>query len=158
MQETQEMLVQTLGQEDPLEEGMAVHSSILAWRIPRTEESGGLQSTGSERVEHDWSDGTHACTRMCQSLGTLFKWNCPCPFPSTRSFHLLVAVYYINILGGCLLESAGLMVGWRCLELCPLDPSQSCHSLPTRDNAPLGTTLTRPGSMKQMPATTGSPL
>ena len=53
MQETQEMLVQTLGQEDPLEEGMAVHSSILAWRIPRTEESGGLQSTGSERVEHD---------------------------------------------------------------------------------------------------------
>ena len=42
----------SLGQEDPLEEGMATHSSILAWRIPRTEEPGGLQSTGSQRVRH----------------------------------------------------------------------------------------------------------
>ena len=41
-----------LGQEDPLEKGMATHSSILAWRIPRTEEPGGLQSTGSQRVGH----------------------------------------------------------------------------------------------------------
>ena len=43
-------------QEDPLEEGMATHSSILAWRIPQTEEPGRLQSTGSQRVRHDWSD------------------------------------------------------------------------------------------------------
>jgi len=43
---------QSLGQEDPLEEGMATHSSILAWRIPWTEESGGLQSLGSQRVGH----------------------------------------------------------------------------------------------------------
>ena len=42
-----------LGSEDPLEEGMATHSSILAWRIPRTEESGRLQSTGLQRVRHD---------------------------------------------------------------------------------------------------------
>ena len=42
-----------LGQEDPLEEGRATHSSILAWRIPRTEEPGGLQSMGSQRVRHD---------------------------------------------------------------------------------------------------------
>ena len=41
------------GWEDPLEEGMATHSSILAWRIPWTEEPGGLQSTGSQRVRHD---------------------------------------------------------------------------------------------------------
>ena len=41
-----------LGWEDPLEEDMATHPSILAWRIPRTEESGGLQSTGSQRVRH----------------------------------------------------------------------------------------------------------
>ena len=53
MQETQETWVQALGQEDPLEEGMAIHSRILAWRIPRTEEPGGLQSTGSQRVRHD---------------------------------------------------------------------------------------------------------
>ena len=42
-----------LGQEDPLEEGMATHSSILAWRIPWTEEPGGLQSIGSEKVRLD---------------------------------------------------------------------------------------------------------
>ena len=46
MQETQETWVRSLGQEDPLEEGMATHSHILAWRIPWTEEPGGLQSMG----------------------------------------------------------------------------------------------------------------
>ena len=45
--------VQSLGLEDPLEEGMATHSSILAWRIPWTEEPGRLQSIGSQRVGHD---------------------------------------------------------------------------------------------------------
>ena len=53
MQKTQEMRVQSLGWEDPLEEGMATHSSILAWRIPWIEEPGGLQSMGSQRVRHD---------------------------------------------------------------------------------------------------------
>jgi len=47
------MWVQSLGLGDPLEEGMATHSSILAWRIPWTEELGKLQSTGSHRVGHD---------------------------------------------------------------------------------------------------------
>ena len=47
------MWVQSLGQEDPLEEGMATHSSILAWRIPRTEDPGGLQSMGLQRVRQD---------------------------------------------------------------------------------------------------------
>ena len=45
--------VQSLGQEDPLEKEMAVHSSTLAWKIPWIEESGGLQSMGSQRVEHN---------------------------------------------------------------------------------------------------------
>ena len=49
----QETWVQSLGWEDPLEEGMAIHSSILAWRMPRTEEPGGLQSMESHRVGHD---------------------------------------------------------------------------------------------------------
>ena len=49
----QEPLVQYLGPEDPLEEEMATHSSILAWRIPWTEEPGRLQSMGSQRVRHD---------------------------------------------------------------------------------------------------------
>ena len=48
-----ETWVQSLGQEDPLEKEMATHSSILAWKIPWREESGGLQSMGSQRVGHD---------------------------------------------------------------------------------------------------------
>ena len=48
-----EMWVQPLGREDPPEEGMATHSSILAWRIPWTEEPGGLWSVGQQRVAHD---------------------------------------------------------------------------------------------------------
>ena len=51
----------SLGREDPLEEGMATHSSILAWEFPRTEEPGGLQSTGSQRVRQDWAR-THTPT------------------------------------------------------------------------------------------------
>ena len=50
----QEMQVQSLDWEDPLEREMATQSSILAWRIPWTEEPGGLQSTGSQRVGHNW--------------------------------------------------------------------------------------------------------
>ena len=63
MQETQ---VRSLDGEDPLEKGMATHSSILAWTIPWAEELGGLQSTESQRVRHDWSNwAMHA--RDCNS-------------------------------------------------------------------------------------------
>ena len=55
MWETQ---IECLDWEDPLEKGMAIHSSILAWRIPWTEEPGGLQSMGSQRVRHDWANNT----------------------------------------------------------------------------------------------------
>ena len=51
----QEIWVQFLGEEDPLEEEMASHSRICAWEIPWTEEPGGLQSTGLQRVEYDWA-------------------------------------------------------------------------------------------------------
>ena len=54
----QENWVWSLGWEDPLEKGMAIHSSILAWRIPYTEELGGLQSMGSQRVEHNGMTNT----------------------------------------------------------------------------------------------------
>ena len=53
MQETQETQVQSLGQEGPLEKGMATHSSIITWTVPWTEEPGGPQSEGSQRVRHD---------------------------------------------------------------------------------------------------------
>ena len=53
MQQTHEMWVRSPGQEDPLEEEMATHSCAPAWEIPRTEEPGGLQSTGSQRLRYD---------------------------------------------------------------------------------------------------------
>ena len=60
MQEMQEMNVWSPGQEDILEKEMATHSSILAWKIPRTEESGGLLSMGLQKVRHDWvTEHTH---------------------------------------------------------------------------------------------------
>ena len=52
----QETRVRSLGREDPLEEGMTTHFSILAWRIPWIEESGGVQSLGSQRMGHNGSD------------------------------------------------------------------------------------------------------
>ena len=59
----QETPVRSLGQKDPLEKGMATHSSILAWRIPWTEKSGELQSMESQRVGHDWM--TNTLTSFC---------------------------------------------------------------------------------------------
>ena len=53
MHKTYEMLVQSLGLRDPLEKEMAIHFSILAWKILWTEETGGLQSMGSQRVRHE---------------------------------------------------------------------------------------------------------
>ena len=55
----QEAWVWSLGQEDPLEEGMATHSSTLAWKIAWTEKPGGLQSRGLHRVRHNWVTNTH---------------------------------------------------------------------------------------------------
>ena len=56
----QEMWVRALGQENPLEEEIAAHSRILAWRTPWTEEPGGLQSMGSQRVRHNLATKTTA--------------------------------------------------------------------------------------------------
>ena len=67
MLETQETLCQSLGQEDPLEEEMATHSSVLAWEIPWTEEPGGLQSMGSQSQTR-LSMRAHALTFRTVSL------------------------------------------------------------------------------------------
>ena len=94
MQETQETWVRSLGQEDLLENGMATHSSTLAWRIPGTEEPGWLQSIESQRVRQDWSDWvcvyTHTYTHtrifipnwsslmmrvdLCSFVSPVFDW------------------------------------------------------------------------------------
>ena len=72
----------SLGWENPLAKGMATHSSILAWRIPWTEKTGGLQSMGSQRVAHDWSDlactlNMWVCGRLYfQKLPQQYFWSC----------------------------------------------------------------------------------
>ena len=78
MQETQERWVRFLGREDPLEEGMATHSNILAWRTLWTEEPGGLQR--SQRVGHDWSNGAGVQElslgmHFCHFGSTIRVWN-----------------------------------------------------------------------------------
>ena len=72
----QETWIQSLGWEDTLEKEMASHSSILAWRIPRTEEPGGLQSTGSQRVGHDWATSLQVTEQ---------QQHCPSGFPGSTS-------------------------------------------------------------------------
>ena len=64
----QETRVQSLGWEVPLEKGMAIHSSILAWRIPWTEKPGGLQSVGLQRVGHDRVTNTRIYFILCLYL------------------------------------------------------------------------------------------
>ena len=75
MQVPQETKVPSLGGEDPLEEGMATHSRILAWRVPWTEEPDGLQSMGSQRVGHDWTDWADiAHTKLYMCKRRPFTW------------------------------------------------------------------------------------
>ena len=76
----QESRVQSLGPEGPLEKGMAILSSILAWRIPWTEEPGSLQPMGSQRVGHNWVTTTATTTTeskkkliLCNDINVFFK-------------------------------------------------------------------------------------
>ena len=97
MQKTQ---LRLLGRDDPLEKEMAIHSSILAWEIPRIEDPGRLQSMGSQRVRHDWvNEHTHdrygtprpvrvdspqscSVTQLCSTLLKLQHARPPCPSPT----------------------------------------------------------------------------
>ena len=93
----QETRVQSLGWEDPLEKGMASYSSILAWRIPWTEEPVRLQSVGLQRVRHDWVTNTHILilqqsknpntniTVGNKSPAALFQAMCLAPTPTCHS-------------------------------------------------------------------------
>ena len=81
----QDIQVQSLGWEDPLEDGMATHSGILPWKIPWTKEPGRLQSMGSQRVRHDWSDWVRPRKKkekrngifsLFSTLSSLVRWEC----------------------------------------------------------------------------------
>ena len=76
-----ETWVRSLGWEDPLEEDMATHSSILAWRIPWTEEPGELQSIGSERVGHDWATFTGS-VKLTHEINHYNYWGSICHISS----------------------------------------------------------------------------
>ena len=85
----QETLVQSLGQEDPLEKEVATHSRSLAWEIAWTEEPGGLRAMGSQRVGHDWSSLAHVhCGLPLMLITKEERVNCNCLsfIPETYSF------------------------------------------------------------------------
>ena len=94
VQETQEMWVLSLGGEDPLEEETATHSSILAWKIPWTEEPGGLQSMGSQRVGHDWATKHVFKSPYCLSSDYLIKSKVLAP-PSKTHHHLAWPLFLV---------------------------------------------------------------
>ena len=99
-QEAQERQIRSPDQEDPLEEGMATHSSILAWRILWTEDLGGLPSIGSQRAGHDWSNlaymhrGSNMHSLVCFAFGLVaklcltlvFPWAAACQAPLPWDF------------------------------------------------------------------------
>ena len=74
----QETWVQPLGQGDPLEEGMAPHSSVLAWRIPQTEEPGGLQSMGSQSRTRLGAQAQRVSYSRCCAAESSMAFQCDC--------------------------------------------------------------------------------
>ena len=92
----QETQIRSPSQEDPLEEEMAAQPSILAWRIPWTEEPGGLQSTGHKKVGHNWSDWTAAAEAFPPSFLSTLLHSCPLRLPP--SYSLLAPLPILNLL------------------------------------------------------------
>ena len=89
----QETRVQSLGWEDPLEEEMTTHSIILAWKISWTEEPGGLQSMGSQRVRHDWATNAYLLTYCLSSCYSPPLECASRPVPSLAPVTCLVSNY-----------------------------------------------------------------
>ena len=119
MQETQEMWVRSIGQEDPPEEEMATHSSILAPKIPWTGESDRLQSKGSQRVGHDWA------TKQASKQANIFKYSCCCSFAQLCTILCDPMDYSTPVFP---------VLPWVCSKSCPLSwwchPTISCSVTP----------------------------
>ena len=121
----QETWVRSLGWEDPLEKEMATHSSSLAWRIPLMEEPGGLQSTGSQRVGHDWvSDLTekHLYAQLliaaCTAQWLLSQLLPIClPSPLIYSFLSWICIGFSSITLSLLKSSYSSEIYAHCLRL-----------------------------------------
>ena len=95
MQETQ---IWSLGQEDPLEEEMATHSSLPGWRIPWRENPGGLQSVGSQRVRHDWA--TKHMIHLKEWFSATDSFATP-PSPGTRDTATSIGTLVVTLGGVC---------------------------------------------------------
>ena len=113
----QETWVQSLGQEEPLEKGMATHSSILAWESPWTEEPGRLQSMGSQRVRYDWAHSfcidfgiDHLVMSMCRVVSCVVgRGHLPWPVHSLGKTLLAFALLHLVFKGQtCLLLHVSL--------------------------------------------------
>ena len=98
---------------------MAIHSSILAWRIPWTEEPGGLQSIGSQRVRHAWSDLTHAHILWSHLKITTTTFELPVPPPPNLSGILLASIKSLWQWERCFecLGTSLAFTGWEALAL-----------------------------------------
>ena len=101
----QETWVWSLGWEDPLEKGMVSHSYIFAWKIPRKEEPGGLQTRGLQRVRHDWHTDiltweVHVHTQDVDNLNTLTQGHTVRPIESFQVDPKIGAlnIFWLNIL------------------------------------------------------------
>ena len=112
MQVMQETWVQSLGREDPLNEEMATHSSVLAWKIPWTEElGGGLPSMGSQRAGHDWADTHRLILTAFPSTCSISFWDSCIKIPSSNRGFVSFA-FYISFISFSLLAT-GLKVIFR---------------------------------------------
>ena len=140
-----EIQVQSPGWKDPLEEEMATHSSILAWRIPWTEQPGGLQSMGSQRVRHDWAANTSTFIYMCVcvcvhcSLLTLtlspgFYFSCACMLSCFNHVWLFVTLWTVA-------HQAALSIGFSRQEYWSGLPFLSPGDLPNPGIKPRSPTL-----------------
>ena len=105
----QETWVWSLGQEDPLEKGMEIHSSILAWRIPWTVKPDGLQSMGWQRVGNDWAINTFTFTfHLGKSLGTCLNSSCK----QMNELQNNITLYLFNVYISTLLVQQLFI--WKC--------------------------------------------
>ena len=134
----QETWVRSLGQEDPLEKEMAMHSSILAWRIPWTEGPGGLQSTGSQRV--GLSNFTHSLTHLHRGRLSFFSASArtipytnraPRIHPPTHAGHLEGAAQSTSVFCPCLGILSISPRPWLLLQEGMVGSSPSLFSPPT---------------------------
>ena len=137
----QKIWVWSLGWEDPLEKGMATHRSILAWRIPWTEEPDGLQSVGSQRARHDWSKlaGTHpqlfsqsSIFKYLDCFQITFKRDSLC-FLHRIGLHALAAICFLTMFSVHLWSASCVPVTAVCPALAIFLPHGHSSSCPSQD-------------------------